>query len=477
MPTALTTALPTAAAAAAWTGHDTRLVVAALLGIAVVVLSVSWAKLNPFIGLLLGSATLGLVAGLSVQDIVTSFSIGLGDADGTAGGAGKTFADVGILVALGAVLGRFLADSGGANLIVDRIVDRVPAKGLPWALAGAAALVGLPLFFEIGLVLLVPIVLLVVRRTGRPVLALGIPALAGLSVLHGFVPPHPGPLVAIANLNADLGLTLGFGLLLAVPTVIIAGPLLAPLVSRFGPQDADHLPTSGGDLGGAEEGGRRPSFAGTLTVVLLPVALMLARAVAEIVSEKGNAVHDVLYALGTPLVALLIGALAAIPLLGLAVGMDRRKIGSTIDASLPPIASTLLVIAAGGGFKQVLIDAKVGDLVGQQAAALSLSPLVLGWLVAVLIRLATGSATVATITAAGIVAPLAGDLSANHLALLALAVGAGSLFFSHVNDVGFWLVKQYFGLTVGQTLKSWSVMETVISVCGLGGVLLLSLAF
>ena len=477
MTTALTTALPAAAAAAAWTGHDTRLVVAALLGIAVVVLSVSWAKLNPFIGLLLGSATLGLVAGLSVQDIVTSFSIGLGDADGTAGGAGKTFADVGILVALGAVLGRFLADSGGANLIVDRIVDRVPAKGLPWALAGAAALVGLPLFFEIGLVLLVPIVLLVVRRTGRPVLALGIPALAGLSVLHGFVPPHPGPLVAIANLNADLGLTLGFGLLLAIPTVIIAGPLLAPLVSRFGPQDAEHLPTSGGDLGGAEEGGRRPSFAGTLTVVLLPVALMLARAIAEIVSEKGNAVHDVLFALGTPLVALLIGSLAAIPLLGLAVGMDRRKIGSTIDASLPPIASTLLVIAAGGGFKQVLIDAKVGDLVGQQAAALSLSPLVLGWLVAVLIRLATGSATVATITAAGIVAPLAGDLSANHLALLALAVGAGSLFFSHVNDVGFWLVKQYFGLTVGQTLKSWSVMETVISVCGLGGVLLLSLAF
>jgi GntP family gluconate:H+ symporter len=475
MSTALTTAVPTAAAAAAWSGHDTRLVVAALLGIAVVVLSVSWAKLNPFIGLLLGSAVLGLVAGLSVQDIVTSFSIGLGDAEGTAGGAGKTFADVGILVALGAVLGRFLADSGGANLIVDRIVDRVPSRGLPWALAGAAALVGLPLFFEIGLVLLVPIVLLVVRRTGRPVLALGIPALAGLSVLHGFVPPHPGPLVAIANLDADLGRTLGFGLLLAVPTVVIAGPLLAPLVSRFGPQDVAHLPTSGGDLGGAAEGTRRPSFAGTLTVVLLPVALMLARAVAEIVSSKGNPVHDLLYALGTPLVALLLSALVAIPLLGLSVGMDRRKIGGTIDASLPPIASTLLVIAAGGGFKQVLIDAQVGDLVGQQAAALSLSPLVLGWLVAVLIRLATGSATVATITAAGIVAPLAGDLSANHLALLALAVGAGSLFFSHVNDVGFWLVKQYFGLTVGQTLKSWSVMETVISVCGLLGVLLLSL--
>ena len=469
------TAVAAATAAAPWTGHDTRLVLAAVLGIAVVVLVVSWAKLNPFIGLLLGSATLGLVAGLSVSDIVTSFSIGLGDADGTAGGAGKTFADVGILVALGAVLGRFLADSGGANLIVDRIVDRVSRRGLPWALAGAAALVGLPLFFEIGLVLLVPIVLLVVRRTGRPVLALGIPALAGLSVLHGFVPPHPGPLVAIANLDADLGLTLGFGLLLAIPAVVIAGPLLAPLVSRFGPQDADHLPTSGGDLGGAEDGGRRPSFAGTLAVVLLPVALMLARAVAEIVSSKGNAVHDLLYALGTPLVALLIGALAAIPLLGLAVGMDRRRIGSTIDASLPPIASTLLIIAAGGGFKQVLIDAQVGELVGQQAAALSLSPLVLGWLVAVLIRLATGSATVATITAAGIVAPLAGDLSANHLALLALAVGAGSLFFSHVNDVGFWLVKQYFGLTVGQTLKSWSVMETVISVVGLLGVLLLSL--
>lgn len=460
--------------AAAWTGHDTRLVVAAVLGIAVVVFTVSWGKLNPFIALLLGSAALGLIAGLSVQDIVASFSIGLGDAKGTAGGAGKTFADVGILVALGAVLGRFLADSGGASQIVDRIVAKVSGRGLPWALAGAAALVGLPLFFEIGLVLVVPIVLLVAKRTGRPVLALGIPALAGLSVLHGFVPPHPGPLVAIASLNADLGRTLGFGLLLAIPTVIIAGPLLAPLVSRFGPQDASHLPTSGGDLGGAEEGTRRPGLAATLTVVLLPVVLMLARAVAEIVSSKGTAVHDLLFALGTPLVALLVGVLAAIPLLGFAVGMDRRRIGSTIDASLPPIASTLLIIAAGGGFKQVLVDAGVGTLVGQQAAALSLSPLVLGWLVAVLIRVATGSATVATITAAGIVAPLAGDLSANHLALLALAVGAGSLFFSHVNDVGFWLVKQFFGLTVGQTLKSWSVMETVISVVGLLGVLLLS---
>ncbi|GAB3456161.1 gluconate:H+ symporter [Kineococcus endophyticus] len=475
MPVSVPSLVPAAVQTAAWTGHDTRLVVAALLGIAVVVVTVSWAKLNAFIALLLGSAVLGLVAGLSVSDIVTSFSIGLGDADGAAGGAGKTFADVGILVALGAVLGRFLADSGGANEIVDRIVDRVHGKALPWALAGAAALVGLPMFFEIGLVLLVPIVLLVVKRTGRPVLALGIPALAGLSVLHGFVPPHPGPLVAIANLNADLGLTLGFGLLLAIPTVVIAGPLLAPLVSKYGPQDAEHLPTSGGDLGGADETTRRPKLLAVLTVVLLPVVLMLARAVAEIVSGKGNAVHDLLYALGTPLVALLIGVLVAIPLLGTAVGMDRRKIGATIDASLPPIASTLLIIAAGGGFKQVLVDAKIGDLVGQQAAALALSPLVLGWLVAVFIRLATGSATVATITAAGIVAPLAGDLSANHLALLALSIGAGSLFFSHVNDVGFWLVKQFFGLTVGQTLKSWSVMETVISVCGLAGVLLLSL--
>jgi len=463
-----------AAQAAAWTGQDTRLVVAAVLGIAVVVVTVSWGKLNAFIALLLGSAVLGLVAGLSPGDIVQSFSLGLGDAKGAAGGAGATFASVGILVALGAVIGRFLADSGGANEIVDRIVDRVPGRGLPWAMAGAAALVGLPMFFEIGLVLLVPIVLLVAKRANRPVLAVGIPALAGLSVLHGLVPPHPGPLVAIASLNADLGRTLLFGIIVAIPTVIIAGPLLAPLVSRFGPQDAAHLPTGGGDLGGAHEDAPRPSFTATVTVVLLPVVLMLARAVAEIALPEDSGLRSALVAIGTPLVALLVGALAAIPLLGMKVGMGRREIGETIDRSLPPIASTLLIIAAGGGFKQVLVDAKVGDLIGQQAAALSLSPLVLGWLVAVLIRVATGSATVATITAAGIVAPLAGDLSANHLALLALAVGAGSLFFSHVNDVGFWLVKQYFGLTVGQTLKSWSVMETVISVVGLLGVLLLS---
>ena len=219
---------------------------------------------------------------------------------------------------------------------------------------------------------------------------------------------------------------------------------------------------------------RSPGFTLTSGVVLLPVVLMLARAVAELVSAKGNPVHDVLFLLGTPVIALLIGTLAAMLLLGIGSGMGSRELSESIEKALPPMAGTLLIIAAGGGFKQTLVDAGVGDLVASWATAANVNVLLLGWLVAVGIRLATGSATVATITAAGIVGPLAATLSPTLLALLVLAIGSGSLFFSHVNDVGFWLIKQYFGLTVKQTILSWSLMETIISVCGLIFVLLLS---
>lgn len=460
---------PSALATAAGAGAQVQLVIATLLAIGVVVVLISWAKLNPFLALMLGSAALALAAGVAPDAAVKSFTKGVGE----------TFGNVGVLVALGAIVGRLLVDSGGAGRVVDRIVDRVPGKTLPWALAGAAALIGLPMFFEIGVVLLIPIVLMVARRSRLPLLLVGIPALAGLSVLHGMVPPHPGPLVAIDALKADLGLTLAFGLVIAVPTVIVSGPILGRIVAPFGPQQPPESSAmmTAEDVSAMDEkrAGRTPSFWTTVAVVLLPVVLMLGRAIVQITMPEGNPVRTTFDVLGTPIVALLLGTLAAMVFLGYAVGSGRAGIKTSIEKSLPPMAGTLLIIAAGGGFKQTLVDSGVGDLIAEYAKGANLNVLVLGWLVAVGIRLATGSATVATITAAGIVAPLAAGQSPAEVALLVIAIGSGSLFFSHVNDVGFWMVKEYFGMTVKETLLSWSVMETVISVCGLVFALLLSL--
>ncbi|MEW9531204.1 gluconate:H+ symporter [Microbispora sp. NPDC049125] len=453
---------PLASEAAAWSGHDTRLIVAALVGIATIVVLITKLKTHPFLALALGSGVLGLVAGMPFGKLIDSFSDGLG----------TTVANVGVLIALGAMLGKLLADSGGADEIVDGILRRSGDRGLPWAITLIAVLIGLPMFFEIGLVLLIPVVLLVARRSSRPVMLVAVPALAGLSVLHGLVPPHPGPLVAISTLKADLGITLGLGLLVAIPTVVVAGPLFARVAARW--VDAtppERLIPDRRD----EEPGRRPGFAVTVATILLPVVLMLGRALAEIVLPEGSAVRSVLEVLGTPLLALLIAVIVAMFTLGRAAGFDRGRISASIADSLPPIAGILLIVGAGGGFKQTLVDSGVGKVITQAAQGASIPALVLGWLIAVGIRLATGSATVATISAAGIAAPLAAGLSPAHVALLVLAVGSGSLFFSHVNDAGFWLVKEYLGMTVGETIRSWSIMETIISVVSFACVMLLSL--
>ncbi|MFB9432524.1 GntT/GntP/DsdX family permease [Streptoalloteichus tenebrarius] len=448
--------------AAAWTGHDTRLVAAGLLGIAVLVVLITKLRVHPFLALTLGSGVLGVVAGLPLEKVIDSFSKGVGG----------TVASVGVLIALGAMLGRLLADSGGADQIVDTILGRARGRTLPWAMALVATLIGLPMFFEIGLVMLIPVVLLVARRAGQPLMRVGIPALAGLSVLHGLVPPHPGPLVAIDALKADLGITLGLGLLVAVPTVAVAGPLFGAVAARWvDPTPPEHLVPERHD----GDGGRRPSFAATLFTVLLPVALMMGKAIADIALAKDNTARHVLDFVGAPLFALLAAVVVAMFTLGRAAGFTRDKLSATIGDSLPPIAGILLIVGAGGGFKQTLVDAGIGTVITNLATGANFSPLLLGWLIAVAIRVATGSATVATISAAGIVAPLAASLSPTHAALLVLAVGAGSLFFSHVNDAGFWLVKEYFGMSIGQTVKSWSIMETIVSVVSLVLVLLLGL--
>ncbi|MFF7592642.1 GntP family permease [Kitasatospora purpeofusca] len=445
------------------TDSDGRLLVAVLLAIGAIVLLITKLKLHPFLALTLGSGLLAAVAGAPFDKLLSSFSTGFG----------ATVAGVGLLIGLGAMLGKLLADSGGANIIADTVLSRSRTRALPWAMALIAAVLGLPLFFEVGVVLLVPIVLLVARRGNVPLIRIGIPALAGLSVLHGLVPPHPGPLVAVDALKADLGVTLALGLLIAVPTLIVAGPLFARVAERWvGPLETPETDVP------VEPAKREhtPSFGAVLATILLPVVLMLGKALADVVVDDPKALPQrVLDFVGSPLIALLAATLLGMLTLGRAAGFDKARISETVGSSLGPIAGIVFIVGAGGGFKQTLIDVGVGTAVSDWSSKWHIPALLLGWLIAVLIRLATGSATVATITAAGIVAPLAADMSSTHAALLVLAIGAGSLFLSHVNDAGFWLVKEYFGMSVGQTLKSWSVMETVISVVAIALIMPLSL--
>ncbi|MBW8817767.1 MAG: gluconate transporter [Streptomyces sp.] len=443
-------------------GHA-QLGIAVLAGIAVIVLLITKFRLHAFLALTLGTLVLGAVAGAPLDKAITSFTTGLG----------TTVAGVGVLIALGAILGKMLADSGGADQIVDTILAKAGGRSMPWAMVLIASVIGLPLFFEVGVVLLIPVVLMVAKRGNYSLMRIGIPALAGLSVMHGLVPPHPGPLVAIDAVHANLGVTLALGVLVAIPTVIVAGPLFSKVAARWVdvPAPDRMVPPRA-----SEELETRPGFGATLATILLPVVLMLSKALVDIViDDPDNAGQRVFDVVGSPLIALLASVLVGIFTLLRPAGFGKERLTPLVEKGLAPIAGILLIVGAGGGFKQTLIDSGVGQMILEISKDWSIPALLLAWLIAVAIRLATGSATVATVSAAGLVAPLAENMSTTHTALLVLAIGAGSLFFSHVNDAGFWLVKEYFGLTVGQTVKTWSIMETIISVFAGGLVLLLSL--
>ena len=441
-----------------------HLMLAFLAGIAVIVVLITVVELNPFLGLIFGAVTVGVVAGEEFATVLTSFSNGFG----------KTAASVGILIALGAMFAKLLADSGGADQIVDTIIGRSSPRMLPWAMALVGAIIGLPMFFEIGLVLLMPVIYLVARRSGLSLITVGIPALAGLSAMHGFVPPHPGPLAAIGYLGADLGLTLALGVAVAIPTIVVAGPLFGKLAGKWVVVGAPD--TFDADESADRDQSRRPSFAITLFSVLLPVVLMLGKALVDIfIADEGQWFRQIFDTLGTPLIALLIAVIVGMVTLGRGGGMSRAEITRCVESGLPPVAGIILIVAAGGGFKEVLVDTGIGTALKNLAEGTNISVVLLAWGLAVAIRLATGSATVATITASSLMIGLIEGMSSGEVSLVVLAVGAGSLFFSHVNDAGFWLVKEYFKLSVGQTIKSWSIMETVLSVSGLVVVLILDL--
>lgn len=479
-------------------GPVPQLVIAALVGVVVIIALITWLKVHPFIALTIGALGVGIGAGLAPDKAVASFGTGFGD----------TMTSVGILVGLGSMFGKMLVDSGAADRVVDTLVRRSSKAALPWTMALIGALIGLPMFFEVGLVLLIPIIVLVAKRSDVPVMRIAVPALAGLSTMHAFVPPHPGPLVAISTVGADLGTTLAFGIVLAIPVVILAGPLFAGFAARwvdvpapdlFGarggagggsaPSDPAHegrqsrrgratqdtasLPNGKSDFTRVISEPRSPSFAVALIGILLPVVLMLAQAIREATSpDAAGTWVGVLDFLGTPMIAIGIAAVYAMVFFAIGGGMDRSAVSKSLESALPPVAGVLLIVGAGGGFKQVLIDTGIGGVIADAVKDSGISVLLVAWVVSALVRVATGSATVATVTAAGIMAPIAHDLSSPVVSLLVLAIGAGSVFLSHVNDAGFWLVKSYFGMSVGQTFKTWTVLECLISVSGLLGVLL-----
>ncbi|MBG6291674.1 MULTISPECIES: GntP family permease [Pseudomonas] len=443
--------------------HETYLLLDAVVTIIGLILLITRFKIHPFVALIIAAGFLGLTSGMPVATIVKSFQDGFGGVLGF----------VGIILALGTMLGKMMAESGGADQIARTLIQAFGKQRVHWAMMFAAFLVGIPLFFEIGFILLVPLVFIVARRSGVSLIKIGIPLLAGLSAVHGLVPPHPGPLLAIGVFGADIGKTIFYGLLVALPTAAIAGPIFGAWISKMIPgQPNEELVAQ---IAHEPDTSNLPSFGVTLFTVLLPVFLMLLKTFADVMLADGHVVRAWLDMIGHPITALLLALLLSLYTFGHARGFDSKKILKLLDQSLAPTAAIVMIIGAGGGFKQMLVASGVGDVIGHMAVHAQISPILLAWLVAAVIRIATGSATVATITGAGIVVPVIDLIPGVNRELLVLATGAGSLILSHVNDAGFWLVKQYFNMSVMETFKTWTAMETILSVVGLGFILLLSL--
>ena len=441
--------------------HGSMLLVYAVIAIALLILLITRYKVYPFLVLIIVSLLLGLAVGMPMDKIVKAFETG----------NGNTLGHIAIVVGLGTMLGKMMAESGGAERVANTLIAWFGEKHIHWAMMFVAIIVGLPVFFEVGFVLLIPIAFNVAKRTGKSLLLIGLPMVAGLSVVHGLIPPHPAAMLAVQAYHADIGRTIVYGLIVGIPTAIVAGPLFALLIHKY-IKLPEHNPLAAQFVDSRKEGDaprELPGFGITLFTILLPVILMLIGSWADLVSTPKTLANDLLHFVGNSDVALLIAVLFSFWSFGASRGFNREQIQKFCGECLAPIAGITLIVGAGGGFGNVLRESGISQQLVASASAAHLSPLLLGWFVAALIRLATGSATVAMTTACGIVAPIAsaagGSVSPE---LLVLATGCGSLIFSHVNDGGFWLVKEYFGMTVGQTFKTWSLCETIISIMGLG---------
>jgi len=435
--------------------HSVFLLVAALVSVVGLILLVAVVKLNPVITLLVTALTLALVVGMPMPAVIHSFETGVGGILG----------HIAIIVALGTMLGKMMAESGASDRIAYTLIRAFGEKNVPWAMLAIALIVGLPAFFEVGFVLLVPILFTVARRTNTSLVLAGLPMVAGLSVVHGLVPPHPAAMLAVTAFNADVGRTIFYALIVGIPTAVIAGPLWAMLIAPHIKLPAENPMAD--QMTHHNPGRALPGFWLSVFTILLPVILMLVGSWADALSARGSGLNNALRLAGNDVMALLVGALMSFVTLGAMRGFSRETILRFSNECLAPTAAITLLIGAGGGFGRVLQDSGVSGAIVQVTTHWHVPILLLSWLLAALLRLATGSSSVAMATSAGIVAPIALHTAGVHPELLAIATGAGALIFSHVNDGGFWLVKQYYNMTVVQTLKTWSVCETIVAVMGL----------
>lgn len=428
-----------------------------LCGLLLLVLLIAGAKFHPFLAFIIVSLLLGWWLGIPIEKLAASVKAGIGSILG----------DLSITICIGAMLGKLIAHTGAAQKISDTLIRLFGEKNLQWAMMLTGFIVGIPLFYNVGFVLLVPLIFAVIYRTGMPAVYTALPMLAALSVTHGFLPPHPSPVALAAQLHANIGKVLLYGIVIAIPAILVAGPLFAqtlkhlktPPLQLFKPAliQAEFLP-----------GGLNSFF-----TALLPALLLIFFNTATYFFHPGETGQKQLAFWGDPVMVLMISLLYATYALGWTNGFSIKKLMELYGEAIKDISVILLIIAGAGALKQVLVDSGISTIIGVQIKMLAVDPLVLGWLISGTIRICVGSATVAGLTAAGIMAPVLIQTQADPN-LMVLSIGAGSLLFSHVNDSGFWMFKEYFNLSIKDTLRSWSVMETIVALMGLAGVMLLN---
>lgn len=430
-----------------------------ILGICFLLFLILVLKFNAFLSFVIVSLAVGLAEGMTIDNAVVSIEHGIGD----------TMGYLVLILGFGSMLGKLVSESGAAQKITSRLIRFFGIKHIQMALMLTGFIVGISLFYDVGFFIMIPLVFTVAASTGLPLLYVGLPMLASLSVTHGYLPPHPAPTAIVTLFHADLGITLFYGLIVAIPAIIISGPVLSKVLSKIEAKPLQEFLNQ--KVLDDEE---LPGFWVSFFSSLLPVLLITISTVAGFLLPGDNGLRKVLGYIGNPVIAMLIAVLFSICTLGLARGRKITDIMNSLAHSVTTITMIMLLIAGAGALKQVLVDSGVSKYIGELLSQSSLSPLFLGWLIATILRFCVGSATVAGITTAGIVLPLVTGGSVNP-ELMVLAIGSGSLMFGHVNDGGFWLFKEYFNLSIKDTLKTWSVMETSIGISGLIGVMVLSL--
>lgn len=442
---------------------NTVLILVALAGIFGLLYLVIRAKLHAFVTILLISLLVGIGTGMPLENVLESIARGMGG----------TLGFVAIVVGLGAMFGKMLEISGGVERLASTLLDKFGEDKAQWAFGIAGFLVAIPVFFDVGFIILVPIVYGLQKKTGRSLLYYGIPLLAGLAVTHAFIPPTPGPIAVADLVGADLGWVILFGVIAGIPSMIAAGPLFGKFIAgKIDVGIPEYM-----NFDDKEWDKELPSFGLIASTILIPLALILMNTLSTVLFAEGSTIRNITTFIGNPIVALIFATLITFRVLGTKRGYSRKEVQDIATKALEPVGIIILVTGAGGVFREILIDSGVGDILGEQMAASPLPPILLAFLIAAIVRIAQGSATVSMVTTAGLMSPILPvmGIEGPGLALIVIAIAGGATAFSHVNDSGFWLVSRYFGLDEKDTLKTWTVMVTIIGLVGLGMAMLIGL--